>query len=57
MSSTKIEELAKEILRHKKLYYRGIPEISDWDFDKLEDSLRQLDPDNVVLQMVEMEDE
>ena len=48
----KIKELEKEILRHKKLYYSGQPEISDYAYDMLEYQLKKLDPNNKVLQMV-----
>ena len=48
----KEKELVKEIYRHKKLYYAGTPEISDFEYDKLEDRLRELNPDSRVLQVV-----
>jgi DNA ligase (NAD+) len=44
--------LASEIMRHKKLYYAGHPEIADVDYDKLEDELRQLAPNHPVLTVV-----
>lgn len=47
-----IAELANEIVRHKRLYYSGNPEISDEDFDRLEASLRSLAPDHPALQYV-----
>ena len=35
--SEKFEQLQKELLRHKKLYYiEDNPEISDYDYDMLE---------------------
>ena len=52
---TKLEEikrLEREIIKHKNLYYLGKPEISDFEFDKIEDQLRGLDPQNPVLSMV-----
>jgi DNA ligase (NAD+) len=52
MDSNSVEELAAQILRHKKLYYNGEPIISDAEYDQLEDTLRQLDPDNPVLHLV-----
>lgn len=52
MSMEKKEKLAQEIIKHKNLYYLGVPEISDANFDKLEDELRRLDPDHPVLQLV-----
>ncbi len=48
----RIEELEKLIAHHKALYLRGCPEISDYDYDKLEDELRDLDPGNKVLETV-----
>ena len=47
-----IRELEKSLLRHKALYYQGCAEISDTDYDKLEDSLREFDPKNAVLKSV-----
>ena len=44
--------LSSEIMRHKKLYYAGRPEIADVDYDKLEDELRQLAPNHPVLSVV-----
>jgi len=48
----KIESLEKEIIRHKSLYYQGKPEISDIEYDKLEDELKLLDPENTILSIV-----
>lgn len=48
----KIKELELEIIRHKNLYYQGKPEISDFEYDGLEDKLRSLDPENPILKMV-----
>ena len=47
-----ILSLAKEVLRHKALYYEGNPEISDYDYDKLEERLRALDPSHPALNVV-----
>jgi DNA ligase (NAD+) len=47
-----IEELEQKILFHKELYYQGAPQISDLEYDKLEEKLRALDPSNKVLEMV-----
>jgi len=52
MSLKKIQKLEAEILRHKELYYKGQPEISDLAYDELEESLRQLDPENKTLQLI-----
>lgn len=48
----RIEELEKLIIYHKDLYYRGIPEISDQAYDKLESELKKLSPNNPVLDLV-----
>ena len=48
----KIELIAKEILRHKALYYEGTPEISDASYDHMEQELRQLDPKHEALSLV-----
>lgn len=45
-------ELERLILKHKALYYQGRPEISDHDYDKLEEELRALDPTHPVLNLV-----
>jgi DNA ligase (NAD+) len=44
-----IEALAAKIRHHRNLYYNGTPEISDAEFDALEDRLRDLAPDHPVL--------
>lgn len=44
--------LASEIMRHKKLYYAGRPEIADIDYDKLEDELKLIAPNHPVLRIV-----
>ncbi|OFZ14204.1 MAG: DNA ligase (NAD(+)) LigA [Bdellovibrionales bacterium GWA2_49_15] len=49
---TRIEELERLIKRHKALYYQGRPEISDSDYDALEDELKRLDPKNYALNIV-----
>ncbi len=43
------DQLAAEMRRHRALYYAGTPEISDSEFDALEDRLRALDPAHEVL--------
>jgi DNA ligase (NAD+) len=50
---TKIATLEAEIIKHKKLYAEGNPEISDAQYDALEAELRELKPDSPVLQVVE----
>lgn len=49
---SRIQKLEAEIIKHKALYYQGRPEIADADYDKLEDELRKLDPNNPTLQIV-----
>jgi DNA ligase (NAD+) len=44
-----IEELAAQIRHHRNAYYNNQPEISDEEFDALEDRLRELAPRHPVL--------
>lgn len=48
----RIQKLESEIIKHKALYYQGRPEITDFEYDKLEEELKKLDPKNPVLQIV-----
>ena len=48
----RIEVLEQEIIKHKNLYYQGKPEISDIEYDKLEDELRELAPQSEILSFV-----
>ena len=48
----RIKELERSIIKHKDLYYQGRPEISDFEYDALEQELRELDAENPLLQMV-----
>ncbi len=48
----KIKELELELVKHKSLYYQGKAEISDEEYDKIEDELRKLDPNNSILDLV-----
>lgn len=50
-----VENLASEILRHKALYYEGFPEISDHEYDALEEKLRAFDPHHKVLNLIGFE--
>ena len=52
MGRRKIKELEDLILRYKKSYYRGQAEISDEEYDELEDELRAIAPESAVLNMV-----
>ncbi len=46
------KKLENLILYHKRKYYDDDPEISDAEYDSLEDRLRDIDPDNPVLFIV-----
>lgn len=48
----RVKELEELIKYHKAKYYQGNPEISDVDYDKLEDELKKKDPSNRVLEIV-----
>ena len=48
----RIKELEQTIYRHKLLYFQGKPEVSDSEYDELEEELGRLDPQNRVLEMV-----
>lgn len=50
--SARIADLADRVLRLKRLYYAGKPEVSDQEFDKLEDELKALAPSHPALQAV-----
>ncbi|MFW5887510.1 MAG: NAD-dependent DNA ligase LigA [Bacteriovoracia bacterium] len=50
--SKRIGELEKLIKKHKALYYTGNPEITDYEYDQLEEELKQLDPQNYTLNLV-----
>ena len=52
MSKSKITELEHLIIKHKNLYYQGKAEISDIEYDALEDELRKIDSANPVLDIV-----
>ena len=54
LSITQLEELLKH---HKTLYYQGHPEISDPEYDALEDELRRRAPQSYVLNLVGSTDE
>lgn len=49
---SRVLELETLLLKHKALYYQGRPEISDAEFDSLEDELKNLDPQNTALFVV-----
>lgn len=47
-----VRHLANQILYHKRCYYAGHAEISDEQFDQLEQRLREVAPDHPVLSFV-----
>ncbi len=49
---SRIKELEEQIKKNKILYYQGQPAISDAAYDALEDELKKLDPQNLVLTIV-----
>lgn len=48
----RVQELEKLIIHHKSLYYSGKPEISDHEYDALENELKKLDSENSVLNLI-----
>jgi DNA ligase (NAD+) len=46
VNSTEIKELERLIVHHRKMYFAGAPEIPDEEYDKLEERLRTLSPEN-----------
>jgi DNA ligase (NAD+) len=51
-NSDEVTELANEIMRHKRLYYAGKPEIPDAQYDRLEAKLETLAPEHPALKFV-----
>jgi len=49
MSQERIAELETEVRRHSELYYNGLPEITDTEFDELVSELKELDPESPAL--------
>lgn len=52
MKKENAQELEEKILKHKRLYYQGRPEISDFEYDALEDKLRELNPNSFALELI-----
>ncbi len=48
----RIQQLADLIVRHKHLYYAGKPEITDVEYDRIEDELRRIAPGHPALSFV-----
>lgn len=48
----RIAELEELIQKHKALYYQGRPELSDAEYDTLENELSALSPESAVLSLV-----
>ena len=55
-TAKKIAQLADKIMSHKAAYYKGVPTISDVDYDKLEEDLRALSPSHPALMSVGSEE-
>ena len=51
-TTQRISELEQLITKYQASYYTGEAEISDAEFDKLWDELKELDPGNAILQKV-----
>jgi len=49
-------ELEQQIIKHRALYETGKPEISDAEYDRLEEGLRSISPDNVLFEQVGSEE-
>ncbi len=47
-----VKQLAEQVLHHKRAYYAGHPEISDFAYDALEEELRRMAPDHPVLRAI-----
>ena len=52
MKDSKVKELEEKIIKNKRLYYQGNPNISDFEYDAIEKNLRELDPSNFALSIV-----
>ncbi|MBR6913534.1 MAG: DNA ligase (NAD(+)) LigA, partial [Treponema sp.] len=48
----RISKLSKLVKKYQDSYYNGEAEISDFEFDKLWDELRSLDPENPLFKKV-----
>lgn len=52
MTDKKVKELEEKIIKHKRLYYQGRPEISDFEYDALEEELRNISSNSFVLNVI-----
>lgn len=52
IQDTRIEKLISQIAHHQHLYYTNEAIISDTEFDKMWDELKELDPENPILHTI-----
>ncbi len=55
MSKKRVKELEELIIYHKQKYYKGDAEVSDLEYDSIEDELKSLSPDSYALKLVGFE--
>jgi DNA ligase (NAD+) len=55
MDNMEIKKLEELIIKHRFLYYMGTPEISDAEYDALENRLKKLDPTNMLFKQIGFE--
>ncbi len=51
-----VTSLAHQLIKHRDLYYKGVPQISDEEYDQLEEQLRALSPNHPLFSNVGSED-
>lgn len=57
MLESEISDLVEQIIYHRQKYYAGHPEISDYNYDQLEERLRSIVPNHPVFLAVGSEDD